>query len=292
MDIAARCSGIRPNTHVVAAFGETVGMWLTSRSSGLTSGAAPARPSNAGDPIPLDHLDDPIEFFHRHGFSCARGIASPHEALAAGPVVQALQEQTWGQGDTTTEGRQQKRSLLWRIDEAPLPVLRLFTSPATLDLVFAAHQTTNVRFAAWVIFHRPGGSEGTFWHSDAGHMALEGNIVQFWMPLSELPNGQGLKFKGNLGDGEQIYTFSSMNPGDVTMHRQSTPHAGQTYAHSTTGLSFITFEDGARLEDHDFPVFHQARLQMLDRLFPGASFGDAAESEFTPYLRDVAAQSA
>jgi hypothetical protein len=207
--------------------------------------------------------------------------------LEAGATLTKLQRDTWGDEPSSTQERQAKRSLSWTFDEAPAELRRILLDPAIKEIVYRAHGTDNVRFAAWVIFHRPAGEAGTFWHSDAGHMAFSGNIVQYWMPLSALPGEQGLMFEGDLGFGKTPYTFGELRPGDLTMHRQTVNHAGQTYPANTIGVSFITYEDGASLEDHQVPVFHFARLQMMQRLFPGAAFGDLAVGPHTPLLRDL-----
>jgi hypothetical protein len=73
------------------------------------------------------------------------------------------------------------------------------------------------------------------------------------------------------------------------MHRQTVMHAGQTYPTDTIGVSFITYEDGAVLEDHPMPVMHYARLQMMERLFPGATFGDVAAGPSTPLMSELSA---
>lgn len=255
--------------------------------SSFGNAAAAYKPNNSGEAQEILDVHDPIAFFQRNGFGCMRGVISAEDALAAGPVVEAIQNGTWGDGAQSTQDRQAKRSLALPLNEAPKELMQIFTSPSVREVIYAAHGTENVRFAGWVTFHRAAGAEGTMWHADAGHMSFHGNVVQYWLPLSILPNRQGLKFRGDLGFGEQIYTFGNLGPGDLTMHRQTTPHAGQTYDTATTGLSFITYEDGAVLEDHDFPVFHQARLTMNQALFPGKSFGDRASSDLTPFIKDI-----
>jgi len=242
--------------------------------------------TNEGTPVALLGPDEPFDFFDQYGFSCARDVVPSSQCVAAGATLTQLQRDTWGDAPSSTQERQAKRSLSWTFDEAPPELRRILLDPAIKDIVYRAHGTQDVRFAAWVIFHRPAGEAGTFWHSDAGHMAFGGNIVQYWMPLAPLPGEQGLMFEGDLGDGVAPYTFGDLRPGDLTMHRQTVKHAGQTYPADTIGVSFITYEDGAVLEDHQVPVFHHARLQMMERLFPGATFGDPATGPLTPLLRD------
>jgi hypothetical protein len=248
---------------------------------------APKPGTNEGTPTVLLGPEEPMPFFRQHDFTCVRNVVPADVALAAGPVLTRLQKENWGDGPSSTQARQGKRSLTWTFDEAPPELRQLLLDPALLGLVYEAHGTQDVRFAAWVIFHRPGGEMGTFWHSDAGHMAFGGNVVQFWMPLAPLPGDEGLMFVGDLGDGPTPITFGNLRPGDMTMHRQRVLHAGQTYPEDTIGVSFITYADGVILEDHPMPVFHGARLQMIDRLFPGATFGDRAEGPLTPLLRDL-----
>jgi hypothetical protein len=245
-------------------------------------------PGNAGEPSELLIQDDPFAFFNEHGFGCIRGVIGEEDARAAAPVVEAIQNGTWGDGTQSTQARQAQRSLALPISEAPTELLRIFASPQVQEVIYTSHGSDNIRFAGWVIFHRPAKAEGTMWHADAGHMPFHGNVVQYWLPLAPLPNRQGLKFKGDLGEGESIYTFGDLGPGDLTMHRQTTHHAGQTYSTATTGVSFITYEDGVVLEDHLFPVFHHARLTMMASLFPGKTFGDVAAGDLTPFVRDIA----
>lgn len=245
-------------------------------------------PGNFGTPLAHSGPGEPDEFFREHGFTCFRGVLARETAIAAEPAVRRIQDETWSGAESTAQ-RQAQRSLMWPMHEAPAELAQIFASPSLKDLIFQAHGSRDVRYLGWVIFHRPGGEEGTFWHTDIGHMPFSGDIIQYWMPLTALPNGQGLMFHRDMGSGPTIHSFSDMQPGDVSIHRHTVWHAGQTYPEATTGISFITFRPGPSLEDSPNPVYHQARLAAIDALFPGLSFGDAAESDLTPAVQEFAA---
>lgn len=244
-------------------------------------------PGNFGEPRVLAGPESPYEFMSEHGFSCLRGLVDPTLVSAAAPVIRDLQERNWPGAHSTSE-RQSQKSLIWPVTQAPPELLQILSAPTVVEAVTRAHGSADVRVLGWVIFHRPAGEEGTFWHNDSGHMPFGGDIVQYWLPLTPLPTGQGLKFQRDLGDGGRVYTFGDMAPGDMSLHRQNVWHAGQTYAEDTTGVSFITYRSGAILEDHPDPVFQEARKQAIQVLFPGASFGDLAVSAMTPTIHDLA----
>ena len=236
--------------------------------------------TNDGDPTVITELDDPIGFFRQHDFSCLRGVIDP--SLCAAAVADAVTVQR-----TAMDARSNPDGV-WRLDEASPSLRAIFASESLRDAVVAAHGTADVHFACWVVFERPAGASGTMWHRDAEFVPFQGDVVQFWLPLLPLPGGIGLKFVDAATGADAPIAFGNLQPGDMTCHRQTVVHAGQTYDADTCGLSFITFGAGAVLEDSDAPLPHQKRMGMMTRLFPDQAFGEVAGGAGTPLLVDIA----
>lgn len=248
--------------------------------------------SNDYDPAMLHVIpppDDHASFLAQHGFSAVADAVPTDLAVAAGDDLLQLHHEVWGSGKSSVTERREERHLAWRLDEAPDSVVALLAQESLHRIVFEGYGRDDVRFATWVIFYRPPGEPGTFWHADAGYIPLTGPILQYWLPIIASPTQQGLLYRSRQTGESETYTFSGMTPGALSYHDVNAEHAGQTYDSLTLALSFITYLDGARLESDDRPLFTDGRERYRLRIFPDRAYGAVAANAVSPLLSDIAA---
>lgn len=246
--------------------------------------------TNDYDPDALVVLEPPEDhagFLGRHGFSAVAASVAPEIAAAAADDLLRLHHDVWGSKASSATERREERHLAWRLDEAPASVRSILVQDSLHRLVYEAYGRHDIRFATWVIFYRPAGEPGTFWHADAGFIPLSGPILQFWLPIIATPNEQGLLYRSRETGASLTYTFSGMTPGALSYHDVHAEHAGQTYEAMTLALSFITYVDGARLESDDRPLYQDGRERYRRRILPERAYGAVAATAGTPLLSDI-----
>lgn len=246
--------------------------------------------TNDYDPTTLRVIDPPrdhVAFLTEHGFSAVADAVPADLAAAAGDDLLRLHHEVWGSGRSTVTERREERHLAWRLDEAPETIIELLRQESLHRIVYEGYGRDDVRFATWVIFYRPAGETGTFWHADAGFIPLTGPVLQYWLPIIAAPNEQGLLYRSRQTGDAETYTFSGMTPGALSYHDVNAQHAGQTYDQLTLAVSFITYLDGARVESHDFPLFTDGRERYRKRIFPDRAYGAVAANVVTPLLADI-----
>jgi hypothetical protein len=194
----------------------------------------------------------------------------------------------WGNTVSTVTDRREERHLAWRLDEAPESLMALLGQESLHRVVYEGYGRDDVRFATWVIFYRPAGEPGTFWHADAGYIPLTGPVLQYWLPIIPAPTEQGLLYRSRRTGHTETYTFKGMRPGSLSYHDVHAEHAGQTYDDMSLAVSFITYLDGARIESDDFPLFADGRERYRRRIFPDRAYGAVARNSVTPLLSDLA----
>lgn len=236
-------------------------------------------------PPQVDHAT----FLAEHGFSAVADAVPADLAVAAGDDLLRLHHEVWGSGRSTAVERREERHLAWRLDEAPDSVVALLAQESLHRIIYEGFGRDDVRFATWVIFYRPAGEPGTFWHADAGFIPLTGPILQYWLPIIPAPTEQGLLYRSRQRGDAETYTFSGMTPGALSYHDVNAEHAGQTYDAMTLAVSFITYLDGARLQSDDQPLFADGRERYRRRIFPDRAYGALAANAVTPLLADIAA---
>lgn len=247
--------------------------------------------SNDYDPRTLHIVAPPrdhVAFFGEHGFSAVADAVPADLAAAAGEDLLRLHHEVWGADRSTVTDRREARHLAWRLDEAPESVVDLLAQQSLHRIVYEGYGRDDVRFATWVIFYRPAGEAGTFWHADAGFIPLTGPILQYWLPIIPSPTEQGLLYRSRQTGDAETYTFSGMTPGALSYHDVNAEHAGQTYDQMTLAVSFITYLDGAHPESDDRPLFTDGRERYRRRIFPDRAYGAIAANNVTPLLSDIA----
>jgi hypothetical protein len=248
--------------------------------------------TNDYDPAALHVVappDDHAAFLGEHGFSAVADAVPADLAAAAGDDLLRLHHEVWGSARSTVTDRREERHLAWRLDEAPDSVIDLLAQESLHRIVYEGYGHDDVRFATWVIFYRPAGEPGTFWHADAGFIPLTGPILQYWLPVIPAPTEHGLLYRSRQTGDAETYTFSGRTPGALSYHDVHAEHAGQTYDALTLAVSFITYLDGARLESDDRPLFTDGRERYRRRIFPDRAYGAVAANAVTPLLADISA---
>jgi hypothetical protein len=246
--------------------------------------------SNAYDPATLRAMAPPgdhVAFLSEHGFSAVADAVPADLAAAAGDDLLRLHHEVWGSGRSSAPERREERHLAWRLDEAPDSVIDLLAQESLHRIVHEGYGRDDVRFATWVIFYRPAGEPGTFWHADAGFIPISGPILQYWLPVIPAPTAQGLLYRSRQTGDSETYTFSGMTPGALSYHDVNAEHAGQTYDEMTLAVSFITYLDGAHLASDDRPLFTDGRERYRRRIFPDRAYGARAVNAVTPLLTEI-----
>ncbi|MFM7596976.1 MAG: hypothetical protein ACKO70_01170 [Actinomycetota bacterium] len=247
---------------------------------------------NSYDPATLHVLPPPADhvgFLAEHGFSAVANAVPADVAIAAGDDLLRLHHEVWGSGRSSATERRDERHLAWRLDEAPDSVIDLLSQESLHRVIYEGYGRDDVRFATWVIFYRPAGEPGTFWHADAGYIPLTGPVLQYWLPVIPSPTEQGLLYRSRQTGEAETYTFSGMTPGALSYHDVNAEHAGQTYDQLTLAISFITYLDGAFLESDDHYLFTDGRERYRRRIFPDRAYGARAVNKVTPLLSEISA---
>ena len=255
---------------------------MTLRQSGPRDNAFDVSRLHVKQP-PVDHLTHLREF----GLSAVVDAVPADLAAGAADDLLALHHGVWGNQASSATGRRAQRHLAWRLDEAPDSVRSILAHPSIRSIAADAYGRDDIRFTAWVIFYRPPGEQGTFWHSDAGFIPIDGPILQFWMPVIEPRSAQGLLFRSDDPADANVYSFGGMTPGALSYHAVDTMHAGRTYDEMTLALSFITHVDGSRLRSSDDPLHAHGRELFRSRIFPDRAYGARAENANTPLLSEL-----
>lgn len=248
--------------------------------------------TNDYDPATLHAMAPPqdhVSFLAEHGFSAVADAVPADVAVAAGDDLLRLHHEVWGSGQSSATERREERHLAWRLDEAPDSVVALLAQESLHRVIYEGYGRDDVRFATWVIFYRPAGEPGTFWHADAGYIPLTGPVLQYWLPIIASPTEHGLLYRSKQTGDAETYTFSGMRPGALSYHDVHAQHAGQTYDQMTLAVSFITYLDGALLESHDRPLFTDGRERYRRRIFPDRAYGAKAVNAVTPLLSEITA---
>jgi hypothetical protein len=250
-----------------------------------------------------------VEGFAAHGHACVRRLASPEEAAAYHPLVEAAAlEHAWNKGHVgpdTYEGAFLQTFNLWRLDER--------IAPFVLSSRFAGVAATLLGVDRVRLYHDQALCKGprggrTPWHQDQYYWPLDTDrTITMWMPLVDIPAevgsmtfASGTHRLGDLGGGAigkqshghfrglidergiPTHTYGAMAAGDATFHAGWTVHsAGRNPTDMMrTVMTVIYFADGARV----LPEVTEA--QEVDRRawLGGRPLGAPADHELNPVL--------
>ena len=241
-----------------------------------------------------------VEAFQRDGHVLVPGLATPREAAAYRPVIEAAALDTaWNKRpleERDTYGKAFLQSFnLWRVD----PVIERFVRSTRFARTAAALLgVPSVRlYHDQALCKEPGGGR-TPWHQDQYYWPMDTDrTITMWMPLVDVPDEIGsMTFatgSHRLGDlrghaisdasdaefaamieAEQIptHTYGSLRAGDATFHAGWTVHSAGPNPTDLlrTVMTVIYVADGARVltelsEAQDFD-----RKVWLDGTPPGA----------------------
>jgi ectoine hydroxylase-related dioxygenase (phytanoyl-CoA dioxygenase family) len=257
-------------------------------------------------PAALD--DGLIAGFAANGHACVRGLASPEEAAAYHPVIEAAAlEHAWNKDDAADswDGAFLQTFNLWRRDER---LSRFVLSPRFAGVAAALLGVERVRlYHDQALCKGPNGGK-TPWHQDHYYWPLDTDeTITMWMPLVDIPGevgsmtfASGSHRLGDLGGGgigkashEKLagvieerglptHTYGAMAAGDATFHGGWTVHsAGRNPSRlMRTVMTVIYYADGARVVDEPTPAQEVDRRAWLGGRPPGA----LADHEHNPVL--------
>lgn len=260
------------------------------------------------DVFPLD--DATVARFAADGHTVVRGLASPAEAAAFHPIVEAAAiEHAWNKQQVPADGNLTQVFLqsfnLWRIDER---IARFVLARRFADVAARLLGVERVRlYHDQSLCKGPGGGR-TPWHQDQYYWPLDTDrTITMWMPLVDIPPEVGsMTFvpgshrRGDLGtqgigretdellraliEAEDLptATHGPMKPGDATFHTGWTVHsAGRNGSDRLrTVMTVIYFADGARVRDDTTPAQEVDRRAWLGDRPRGA----LADHEMNPIL--------
>ena len=220
-----------------------------------------------------------VEGFARDGHACVRGLASPEEAAAYHPLVEAAAvEHAWNKDRHGDQARSDYDAAflqafnLWRLDERIAPFV---LSSRFAGVAAALLGVERVRlYHDQALCKGPGGGY-TPWHQDQYYWPLDTDkTVTMWMPLVDVPPEVGsMTFAsgshrlgdlggGGIGQGSHqrladiveerslpTSTHGAMVAGDATFHAGWTAHSAGPNPSPTmrTVMTVIYYADGARV---------------------------------------------
>jgi ectoine hydroxylase-related dioxygenase (phytanoyl-CoA dioxygenase family) len=243
---------------------------------------------------------DAVERFAADGHAVVRGLASPQEATALHPVVEAASIATARNRHEITEpgnhhGVFLQAFNLWRLDDR---IARFVLSKRFAGVAAQLLGVERVRLYHDQSLCKGPGSGRTPWHQDHYYWPLDTDrMITMWMPLIDLPAEVGsMSFASGshvLGDlrtsgiGREtdrslralieerelpIETHGAMTAGDATFHSGWTVHsAGPNPSDRLrTVMTVIWFADGARVLQEPTPAQDVDRRAWLGGREPGA----------------------
>jgi hypothetical protein len=279
---------------------------------GTATSGAPRGPDDdlppLGGPVALDPAT--VSAFAADGHALVRGLASPDEAAAYHPVIEAAAiEHAWNKHQVPDSGGLERMFLqsfnLWRVDPR---IARFTLSPRFAGVAAALLGVDRVRlYHDQALCKGPQGGR-TPWHQDHHYWPLDTDrMITLWMPLVDVPSevgsmtfARGTHRLGNLGGGgigkqtdahfralieERGWptdTHGAMQAGDATFHGGWTVHSAGRNPSNTlrTVMTVIYYADGARVP----PELSDA--QEVDRRawLGGRPLGALADHELNPVL--------
>lgn len=230
---------------------------------------------------------DPLAFYRWHGFSAMRGVIDPDVVAEAADEARDLYLSVWDVEPGPMADKSHRRHPAWRLDEATPALRSIIAHPAiaeTLSLAYGAP----ARFAAFEVFVRAPGQQGTDWHTDHPYIPVSGEVIHVWLPLIATASGHSLTYVTDLGSGPVGARFAGMRPGDIAFHQYDVPHAGQTYPDASVALSLVTFVDGSVLEPGETRASSLGRNAFRERVFPELPWGAVVDTPQSPLMHDLA----
>lgn len=273
----------------------------------MTTSSTPELRATVG--VPQSQIDE----FARRGHTVVRGLASPEEAAAFRPAIEAAVRRAtqhvrpMESRDTYGKAFLQVPNLCFADD-----VARAFTFAQRFARVAAELlQVDGVRlYHDQALFKEPGGGN-TPWHQDQVYWPLDNdNCVTMWMPLVDVPSAvgsmtfvDGSHLHGDLGQGiigdaseagfdalvrDQALpttTHGAMRAGDATFHMGWTLHRADANPTDLlrSVMTIIYIADGTRVGEIDSPA------RQLDQAFwlGGAAPGSLVDGPRNPRLWPV-----
>jgi ectoine hydroxylase-related dioxygenase (phytanoyl-CoA dioxygenase family) len=237
-----------------------------------------------------------VDAFSRDGHALVRGLASPSEASAFLPLVEAASIATARNKHEmkkpgNTDGVFLQAFNLWRVDDriAPFVLSRRFADVAARLL-----GVERVRLYHDQSLCKGAGVGRTPWHQDHYYWPLDTDqMITMWMPLVDVPESMtfasGSHTLGDLGGtginnassaafaaaiaerGIPTASYGAMTAGDATFHGGWTLHSAGRNASDKlrTVMTVIYYADGARVARGLTPAQEVDRRAWLGGRAPG-----------------------
>ena len=231
--------------------------------------------------------EDPMAFYRWHGFSAMRDVVAPDLVAQAAREARELYASAWDAEPGPMSEKSHRRHPAWRLDEAT-PALRSIIADSVIAATLERAYGAPARFAAFEIFVRTPGQQGTDWHTDHPYIPVSGEVIHVWMPLIATESGRSLAYVTDLGSGPVGACFAGMRPGDIAFHQYDVAHAGQTYPDASVALSLVTFVDGSVLEPGQTRASSLGRNAFRERVFPELPWGAVVDTPQSPLMHDLA----
>ena len=229
---------------------------------------------------------DPMAFYRWHGFSAMRGVVDPDLVAQAAEEARDLYASVWDVEPGPMAEKSHRRHPAWRLDEATPALRAIIGNPVIAETLSQAYGAP-ARFAAFEIFVRTPGQQGTDWHTDHPYIPVSGEVIHVWLPLIATESGRSLNYVTDLGSGPVGAHFAGMRPGDIAFHQYDVAHSGQTYPDASVALSLVTFVDGSVLEPGEARASSLGRNAFRERVFPDLAWGERVDTQEAPLMHDL-----
>lgn len=236
----------------------------------------------------VDHLfpDDPIDYFHRHGYSGRKGFYAPDEAVTLGERIWELHDALQATLPTSTPPIM--RSMPWPISAIPNDLAADLRLTELTELARALLDGDEPHVMSWQAFARKAGEPATPWHRDDVAVPVDGPCVAFWIPMTNIPTRTGLVALADVdGTGPRPARQADLDPGDLTWHNMTVVHRAEDCPVDFLAFGVAVAGSKARIDLGDWPQLRGMRASLCKRISPDLRHRGSIITDATPPLASL-----
>lgn len=236
----------------------------------------------------LDHPfpDDPVDYFHRHGYSGRKGFYSQDEAVALGARVWSLHDAM--QATLPADAPSIQRSMPWPVSSIPDDLVVALRLTELTGLARELLDGDEPHVLSWQAFARRAGAAATPWHSDDVAVPVDGPCVAFWIPMTHVPTRTGLVALADVdGSGLRPARQADLDPGDLTWHNMTVVHRAEDCPVDFLAFGIAVAGSRARIDLGDWPPLRGMRGQLCRRISPDLRHRGSIVTDETPPLASL-----
>lgn len=236
----------------------------------------------------IDHAfpDDPVDYFHRHGYSGRKAFYSPDEAVALGARVWSLHDAM--QATLPSDAPSILRSMPWPVSTIPDDLVVALRLTELTALARELLDGDEPHVLSWQAFARRAGAPATPWHSDDVAVPVDGPCVAFWIPMTHVPTRTGLVALADIdGSGPRPARQADLDPGDLTWHNMTVVHRAEDCPVDFLAFGVAVAGSRARIDLGDWPQLRGMRGQLCRRISPDLRHRGSVVTDATPPLASL-----